>query len=95
MRSGEWDDYLLATAGLFFFLADRFDNRFVLSMALSSLAAWFGLTISPQSVRPDEVYREYAVLYSVPITAAAWVLQRLELRKHFLGTYLNIASPSF
>ena len=31
---------------LFFFLAYRFDNRFVLSLALSSLAGWFGLTIS-------------------------------------------------
>ena len=44
--SGQWDLYLLATAGLFFFLAYRFDNRFVLSLALSSLAGWFGLTIS-------------------------------------------------
>src|ERR1700753_3084196 len=44
--SGQWDLYLLATAGLFFFLAYRFDNRFVLSLALSSLAGWFGLKIS-------------------------------------------------
>ena len=44
--SGQWDLYLLATALLFFFLAYRFDNRFVLSLALSSLAGWFGLTIS-------------------------------------------------
>ena len=38
LLSGQWDLYLLATAGLFFFLAYRFDNRFVLSLALSSLA---------------------------------------------------------
>jgi hypothetical protein len=43
--SGQWDIYLLATALFFFFLAYRFDNRFVLSLALSSLAGWFGLTI--------------------------------------------------
>ena len=29
---GQWDLYLLATALLFFFLAYRFDNRFVLSL---------------------------------------------------------------
>ena len=46
LLSGQWDLYLLATALLFFFLAYRFDNRFVLSLALSSLAGWFGLTIS-------------------------------------------------
>src|SRR5580692_10880213 len=42
LLSGQWDFYLLATAGLLFFLAYRFDNRFVLSLALSSLAGWFG-----------------------------------------------------
>src|SRR4051812_21078593 len=39
--SSQWDVYLLATAVLFFLLAYRFDNRFVLSLALSSLAGWF------------------------------------------------------
>jgi hypothetical protein len=42
LLSGKWDLYLLATAGLFFFVAYRFDNRFVLSLALSSLAGWLG-----------------------------------------------------
>ena len=46
LLSGQWDLYLLATAALFFILAYRFDNRFVLSLALSSLAGYFGLTIS-------------------------------------------------
>ena len=47
----------------FFFLAYRFDNRFVLSLALSSLAGWFGLTISHWSSNQDAVYRQYALLY--------------------------------
>ena len=37
--TGQWDLYLLATALFFFLLAYRFDNRFVLSLALSS-ASW-------------------------------------------------------
>ncbi len=57
LLSGQWDFYLLATAGLFFFLAYRFDNRFVLSLALSSLAGWFGLTISHWSSHQDAAYR--------------------------------------
>ena len=61
--SGQWDLYLLATAGLFFFLAYRFDNRFVLSLALSSLAGWFGLTISHWPSHQDATYRQYALLY--------------------------------
>src|SRR6266700_1611491 len=88
--SGQSDLYLLATAALFFFLAYRFDNRFVLSLALSSLAGWFGLTISHWPSHQDESYRQYAILYSLIVGAAGAVLQRLGLKPHFFGTYLTI-----
>jgi hypothetical protein len=90
--SGQWDLYLLATAGLFFFLAYRFDNRLVLSLALSSLAGWFGLTISHWPSHQDAEYREYAILYSLIAGAAGAILQRRGLKPHFFGTYLNIAA---
>jgi hypothetical protein len=92
MLSGQWDLYLLATAALFFFLAYRFDNRFVLSLALSSLAGWFGLTISRWPSTEDAAYRQYAILYSLTVGGAGAVLQRRGLKPHFLGTYLNIAA---
>ena len=92
LLSGEWDLYLLATAGLFFFLAYRFDNRFVLSLALSSLAGWFGLTISHWPSHQDAEYRQYAILYSLVVGAAGAILQRRGLKPHFLGAYLNIAA---
>src|ERR1022692_1707428 len=90
--SGQWDLYLLVTAGLFFFLAYRFDNRFVLSLALSSLAGWFGLTISHWPSHQDAVYRQYAILYSLFVGGAGAILQRRGLKPHFFGTYLNIAA---
>jgi hypothetical protein len=90
--SGQWDLYLLATAGLFFFLAYRFDNRFVLSLALSSLAGWFGLTISHWPSNQDAQYRQYAIVYSLMVGVAGALLQRLGLKGHFFGTYLNIAA---
>jgi len=90
--SGQWDFYLLATAGLFFFLAYRFDNRFVLSLALSSLAGWFGLTISHWPSHEDAEYRLYAILYSLIVGLAGFASQRRGLKPHFLGTYLNIAA---
>jgi len=92
MLSGEWDLYLLATAGLFFFLAYRFDNRFVLSLALSALAGWFGLTISHWPSLQDAAYRQYAILYSLIVGGVGAALQRLGLKPHFFGTYLNIAA---
>jgi hypothetical protein len=90
--SGQHELYLLATAGLYFFLAYRFDNRFVLSLALSSLAGWFGLTISHWPAHQDAPYRQYALLYSLLVGGGGALLQRSGLKPHFFGTYLNIAA---
>jgi hypothetical protein len=90
--SGQLDLYLLATAGLFFFLAYRFDNRFVLSLGLSSLAAWFGLTISHRWAHMDAAYRQYALLYCLVVGIGGALLQRRGLKPHFFGTYLNIVA---
>lgn len=92
LLAGQWDLYLLATAGLFFFLAYRFDNRFVLSLALSALAGWFGLTISHWPSHQDAAYRQYAILYGVIVGGAGALLRRGGLKPHFLGAYLNIAA---
>jgi hypothetical protein len=59
---------------------------------LSSLAGWFGLTVSRWPTHQDEVYRQYAILYSLTVGGAGAALQRLGLKGHFLGTYLNIAA---
>ncbi|SEG02625.1 Predicted membrane protein [Bryocella elongata] len=90
--SGQWDNYLLATAFLFFFLAYRFDNRFVLSLALSSLAGWFGLKISHWPSFQNGAYRQYALLYCLVVGASGVMLQRRKLKPHFFGTYLHIVA---
>ena len=90
--SGQWDFYLLATAGLFVFLAYRFDNRFVLSLSLSSLAGWFGLTISHWPSHQDATYRQYALLYCLLVGVGGTILQRCGLKPHFFATYLNIVA---
>lgn len=92
MLSGQWDFYLLATAVFFFFLAYRFDNRFVLSLALSSLAGWFGLRISHWPSHQDSVYRQYALLYCLLVGLGGVLLQQRGLKPHFFGTYLNIVA---
>lgn len=92
LLSGQWDFYLLATAGLFFFLAYRFDNRFVLSLALSAIAGYFGLAISHWPSHQDATYRQSAILYSFAIGGGGTALQRRGLKPHFFATYLNIAA---
>lgn len=90
--SGQWDYYLLATAVLFFFLAYRFDNRFVLSLALSSLAGWFGLTIARWPSHQDATYRQCALLYCALVGLGAVLLHKRDVKPHFFGTYLNVTA---
>jgi hypothetical protein len=93
LLSGQWDSYLAATAVLFFFLAYRFDNRFVLSLALSSLAGWFGLTISLHwPSQQDATYRQCALLYCLVVGIGGAILKHRRLKPHFFGTYLNIVA---
>jgi len=92
LLSGQWSFYLLATAVLFFFLAYRFDNRFVLSLALSSLAGWCGLTISHWPSHQDATYRRCALLYCLLVGVGGELLERRALKPHFFGTYLNIVA---
>ena len=92
LLSGQWDFYLLATAALFFFFAYLFDNRFVLSLALSSLAGWFGLTISHWQSHQDAMYRQCALLFCLLVLVGGVLLQRRGLKPHFFGTYLNVVA---
>ncbi len=87
-----WDFYLLVSSLLFFALAYRFDNRLVLSLALSTLAGWFGIRISQFVLRYGESLRPYALGYGVLITVVGVWLYRLGIKRHFLETYLHVAA---
>lgn len=86
------DLYLLASALIFFALAYRFDNRLVLSLALSSLAGWFGVHLSQSPFRYGDSLRPYAIAYGLLIAGIAGVLHRTAIKKHFTETYLQIAA---
>ena len=86
-----WNNYLLVSAALFLFLAYRFDNRLVLSLALSTLAAWFGFTLSGPRFSFQEYYRLYAITYSIIVFLGGGFLYLLSMKKHFFDIYLNFA----
>ena len=87
-----WENYLLVSVALFFFLAYRFDNRLVLSMALSTLAAWFGFTLSAHRFYFENYYRLYAIAYALIVLCCGVLLYRSAVKKHFLDIYLNFAA---
>jgi hypothetical protein len=85
-----WDHYLLLSALVYFVLAYRFDNRLVLSLALSTLAGWFGFRLFrlqwfSGSLRAD------GLIYSALVAASGVALHRANIKKHFLEAYLHVA----
>ena len=87
-----WDHYLLLSACVCFLLAYRFDNRFVLSLALSTLAGWFGLRLSHFSDLGGASLRASALIYGSLVAAAGAGLFRAGIKKHFLDTYPHVAA---
>ncbi len=87
----QWDAYLLLSALLYFLFAYRFDNRFVLSLALSSLAGWFGVRLSAWNVF-EAPLRSLMILYGALVGAAGLTLHRARIRPHFLDAYLHVSA---
>jgi hypothetical protein len=87
-----WDYYLLLSSFVFFVLAYRFDNRFVLSLALSTLAAWFGVRLSELPIFSLGSLRISALGYGSLVALAGIGLYRIRIKTHFLETYLHVAA---
>jgi hypothetical protein len=86
-----WKNYLLVSVVVFFFLSYRFDNRLVLSLALSTLATWFGFTLLEHRFLFGEYYRLCAMVYGLLVLFGGTLLYRLAVKIHFFDVYLNFA----
>jgi hypothetical protein len=86
-----WNNYLLISAVLFFCLAYRFDNRLVLSFSLGTLAAWFGFKLNWVGLSFWDDHRLYAIANGLLTLSTSLLLQRLNIKRHFLDVYLNFA----
>jgi hypothetical protein len=87
-----WDQSLLLASAVFAFLAYRFDNRLVLSLALSSLAAWCGVRLSRFELLSAGNLRVFALAYGSGVGAAGIGLHHAGIKRHFLDTYLHLAA---
>jgi hypothetical protein len=86
-----WDQYLLASAVLYFVLAYRFDNRFVLSLALSTLGGWFGVRVSASQLLAGSI-RALALAYGALVAGVGIGARQLHIKAHFLDAYLHVAA---
>ena len=86
-----WDTHLLIAALVFGVLAYRFDNRFVLSLALSTLAGYLGLKLGFDTL-DNERLRVAGVLYGAFLIGIGVLLKRLSIKPHFLDVYLQLGA---
>ena len=78
---------------LFFACAYRFDHRGVLSMAITGLASWLGLTIAPLSVVSGNDLNNLKILVAAFVlgtllTITGWLSEKFRIKKHFSYTYM-------
>ncbi len=87
-----WDTHLLVAAIVFGVLAYRFDNRFVLSLALSTLAGYLGLKMAIFDTLHNDRVRLVALLYGAFLIGIGLLLNRQSIKKHFLDVYLQLGA---
>jgi hypothetical protein len=87
-----WDTHLLIASIVFGVLAYRFDNRFVLSLALSTLAGYLGLTITPFDTLDSERLRLAGFLYGAFLVGIGVLLNQRRIKAHFLDVYLQLGA---
>ena len=89
---GSWHHHLLLVSIVFGGLAYRFDNRFVLSLALSSLAGWLGIRVSGLEVVAADPLRATALIYGAFVAGLGTWLFRRGIKAHFHDVYLHLST---
>lgn len=79
-----------------FFCAYYFDNKSVLSIAITGLAAFIGISVSPQALLNNETYNTTSLSYSGILLGIALILwtiyaSKIDLKKHFNLVYLTFS----
>jgi hypothetical protein len=95
---GGWETHLLLASIVFGALAYRFDNRFVLSLALSTLAAYLGLTLElfdAFEATNTHRLRAYAMGYAVFVAGFGYGLYWKGIKRHFLDVFLHLGANAF
>lgn len=92
--------YGLATfipAVILFFMAYRFDHQGVLGMAITNLAIWMGVSVSPQVLFGITRINESPLIWTyvslaLVLIVAAYLSERFRIKSHFKFIYLHFGS---
>lgn len=86
-----WNWWLLGSGLFYLFCAHYFDNRLVLSLALSTLGAWLGVRTSLLGGGMwDVILRGNGLIFGALVVASGTVQFRLGWKRHFLPVLLHL-----
>ena len=79
-----------------FYCAYYFDNKSILSIAITGLAAYIGLSVSPQALLNNDFYQTKSLSYSaigLGVVLVVWSIYsaKIDLKKHFNLVFLTFA----
>jgi len=89
-----WGLALFIPMVILFITAYYFDNLAVLSLAITNLAAWAGITIAPLQILQSNDFGNERIIYAGVILGAVLMLAAMltkerNIKKHFAFTYKN------
>jgi hypothetical protein len=90
----------LATAAFFFYAAYRFDHLGVLSLAITALASFWSISLSPQKWYSGDFFEDAnlhntAIIFGGALSIIAILLDKKAIKQHFTFTYINFCSLMF
>jgi len=87
-----WAHHLLVVGLVYLIAAYRWDSRTILGLALSTLAAWRGVSVSLGSLWRGEAVdlRINAILLGALYAVAAWHSVRMQKKAHFEEVFANV-----
>jgi hypothetical protein len=82
---------------ILFFAAYYFDHLGVLSIAITNLAAWLGITVTPAEILKENNFNDTRLIYTGIALGAGLIIfsvltNRKNIKKHFAFTYKNFGA---
>jgi hypothetical protein len=82
---------------ILFFAAYYFDHLGVLSIAITNLAAWLGITVTPAEILKENNFNDARLIYTGIVLGAGLIIfsvvtKRKKIKEHFDFTYKNFGA---
>jgi len=90
----------LISSAFFFYIAYRFDHTGILSLAITALASFWSISVSPQKWYSSDFVSDSnlhitGIIFSAVLAIIVILLNKRSIKRHFTFTYLNFCMLIF